>query len=165
MILFFRLFCHLVTFTALMLAAPSSSAETKIPKMNDLFAIKNIKQSQELKINSDQLLLDRNNFRATLKDNVVLYFDTYTLYTDELVINYDPENKELKTIIVTRQLKIINNNCQDEIAIADMAEYDNKSHKLLLKGNVVAKKDDYILKTEQIIYNVKLKPREKANAQ
>lgn len=114
--------------------------------------------NSEVVITSDSLNLDNNNLFASFKGSVAVAFEDFILKTDRLKIYYANSNnkKSIKKIEIPNHLKIIRK-FNDEVVIADSAEYIVSLNKLTLKGNVRAEKDKNILIADKMIYFTKLK--------
>lgn len=108
----------------------------------------------KLQITSDRVLLDQSDFSAHFKGNVMVYFKDYILKTEELVITYDAKEKKIEKITIPKLVKMARKSSQ-EIVIADRAFYDKKLQQLILAGDVIVQKENHILKTNQIIYDIK----------
>ncbi|MGC0372392.1 MAG: hypothetical protein DGJ47_001105 [Rickettsiaceae bacterium] len=111
----------------------------------------------KIDINSDELVIDKEQMRSSFKGNVVVYFDEYKLTTSELIVHYSKQ-QNIKSIIIPTPLKLIKK-CGSEIVIADKAIYEPASNELSLIGNVLVNKDEHILKTQKVIYYTKLKTK------
>jgi lipopolysaccharide export system protein LptA len=108
----------------------------------------------KLQITSDRVLLDQGDFSAHFKGNVMVYFKDYILKTEELIITYDAKEKKIEKITIPKTIKMVKKSSQ-EIVIADRAFYDKKLQQLILAGNVIVQKENHVLKTNQIIYDIK----------
>lgn len=114
----------------------------------------NKQDAQKLQITSDSMLMNQANFSAHFKGNVVVYFKDYILKTEELIIIYNTKEKNIEKITIPKILKMVRKSPQ-EIVIADQAFFDKKLHQLILTGNVIVQKENHVLKTNQIIYDIK----------
>lgn len=110
--------------------------------------------AQKLHITSDHVSLDQGNFSAHFKGNVMVYFKDYILKTDELIITYDTKAKKIEKVSMPKLVKMVRKSSQ-EVVIADRAFYDKKLQQLILAGNVIVQKENHVLKTNQIIYDIK----------
>lgn len=116
--------------------------------------LRNSNGAQKLHITSDGVLIDKNDFSAHFKGNVVVYFKDYILKTEELIITYNPQDQKIAKVIIPKLVKMVRKSSQ-EIVVADRAFYDKKLQQLILAGNVIVQKENHVLKTNQIIYDIK----------
>lgn len=111
-----------------------------------------------LNIISDSLTISKNNQTAIFDGGVIAFFDNIKLLSTKLIIYYDAENtkqKQIKKIIIPQMVKAIKMDT-NEIIVADKAEYDNETKKLILIGNVQIQKENNIISADRLIYSAKL---------
>lgn len=116
--------------------------------------LENKNDAQKLHITSDRLLVDQRNFSAHFKGNVMVFFKDYILKTAELIITFDAKEQKISKVTIPKLVKMVKKSSQ-EIVIAERASYDKNSQQLILSGNVVVQKENHVLKTNQIIYDIK----------
>lgn len=116
--------------------------------------LENKNDAQKLQITSDRLLVDQRNFSAHFKGNVMVFFKDYILKTAELIITFDAKEQKISKVTIPKLVKMVKKSSQ-EIVIAERASYDKNSQQLILSGNVVVQKENHVLKTNQIIYDIK----------
>lgn len=117
--------------------------------------------ASNIKINSDNLVVNKKDLSAIFKGNVVLKFNDMKLSTKELRVFYVYVEKEktIKNIIIPEKLTLLVNNNDDSSptsVIADSGEFDNFTKKLTLKGNVLINQDDNLLSTDELVYKAVL---------
>ncbi|WP_341786773.1 LptA/OstA family protein [Rickettsia endosymbiont of Cantharis rufa] len=117
----------------------------------------NDKDISNLHITSDTLIIDRTKQKAEYLGNVVVYFDNAILRTKELYIFYKTicGKRTIDYIVIPTQLTVerkINN----ELLLADSAEYFFDNKQLILLGNVILQRDDNVLKTNKLIYYINI---------
>ncbi|MFK7973517.1 MAG: LptA/OstA family protein [Rickettsiaceae bacterium] len=115
-------------------------------------------------INSERLVINTNESTATFSENVLLFFEDIRLSTSQLIIYYVnvESKKEIKKIVIPVKVKALRTDT-GEVIIADRAEFDNYTKKLIFTGNVHVQKEDNILITDKLIYSTKLKYIEPKN--
>lgn len=111
-------------------------------------------KGKKLDINSDQLIINYEELSTIFQGNVIVSFGEYKLKTDQLVVRYTKDRK-IENILIPNKLFVFKN-CNDEFAIANRGSYDKTSGELVLDGGVMIKKEGHIMKSEKIIYHVKL---------
>lgn len=136
---------NIIIIIILILIAPYIVSAEKLMNESD---------ARKLQITSDSMLVNQANFSAHFKGNVMVYFKDYILKTEELIIIYNAKEKNIEKITIPKILKMVRKSSQ-EIVIADRAFFDKKLQQLILTGNVVVQKENHVLKTNQIIYDIK----------
>lgn len=107
----------------------------------------------DLMIQSDSLVVNQKKHMAVFKGMVKLYFNDLCLRTHEIKVLYKQINNKntIEKIIVPNKLGAIRS-IDEDIIIADSAEYTADNNQLILKGNIIIQHDDNILSTDQMIY-------------
>ncbi len=136
---------NIIIIIILILIAPFIVSAEKLMNESD---------AQKLQITSDSMLVNQADFSAHFKGNVMVYFKDYILKTEELIIIYNAKEQNIEKITIPKILKMVRKSPQ-EIVIADRAFFDKKLRQLILTGNVVVQKENHVLKTNQIIYDIK----------
>ena len=98
-------------------------AETKLPTSRN---------SEPIKIKSDQLLTDNNLNVATFTGNVVARQGDLTIYSDKMVINYSDDEGGISSSEVFGNVRIIQGERRGQ---ADHGVYDAKRATITLDGN------------------------------
>lgn len=102
----------------------------------------------DIKILSNQLLIDRSTNIATYNGNVKVEFDDYHILTDEIIMTFNQENNDkrndLKNIVFPKKITLYNNDLSI-VMLAPLGEYDNNL------GIMKSKGVSYIMKDKQII--------------
>ena len=111
-------------------------------------------KDKKLDINSDQLIINYEELATVFQGNVIVSFEEYKLKTDQLIVRYN-KNGEIENILIPSKLFVFKD-CNDEFAIASRGSYEKASGELVLDGGVMIKKEGHIIKSEKIIYHVKL---------
>lgn len=114
--------------------------------------------NNQVKITSDDLIVDDKSLSADFKGSVTVVFEDMILKTDDLKIRYvdNKGKKSIDKIEIPGRLKAIKTTCQ-ELVIADRGEYSVSSNQLVLYGNVRMQRDNNILITDKMVYVAKLK--------
>ncbi|NRB10760.1 MAG: hypothetical protein HRU35_04000 [Rickettsiaceae bacterium] len=124
--------------------------------------------NSDILINSDKLIVNKENSSAIFKGSVIVTFEDIKIKTTIITIYYKQTDKKRSTIdkiIFPEKITAIKN-CGEGVLIANEGEYLVGENKLILRGNVQIKDKDSILKTDQMIYltNLKSVTEEKNNA-
>ena len=107
--------------------------------------------SDTIKISSEKLNVYRNNNISVFSGNVYAVDDKIELWSDEISIFYDEENKSINKIIAENNIKIIVNGVT---AYGNFSEYQVDSDELLLKGDVVVIEKDNKILSDQLILDL-----------
>jgi len=108
-----------------------------------------------LRINSTDLVIDREKMTATFTGSVVLCFEDVKLLGGKAVFYFEDDKiKHIKSIHVSQDIKAIQND--GTILIAENAIFEMKKSELKLFGNVVIEKDNRIMKAKEMIYTGKI---------
>ena len=118
----------------------------------------NSSNSPSIYVNSDYLTLDQTKSIINFEGKVILWFNDMVLKTDTIEVIYKQlaNGREIDKIIIPNKLFAIRIVEQD-ILIADCAEYLMKSNKLILTGNVKLQHEDNVINTQKLIYHTKLR--------
>jgi len=111
-----------------------------------------------LYINSNSLSLNRTNNTAYFEGEVIIWFDNMILKTKEIKIIYKglDNKKEIDKIIIPKKLFAIKEK-EQEVLIADSAEYFAIKGELILTGKVKIQRGNKIITTKKLVYYTKLK--------
>jgi lipopolysaccharide transport protein LptA len=109
-------------------------------------------------INSDTLNINQDKNIVNFAGKVILWFDDMVLKTDkiEIIYNKATNKKEIDKVVIPNKLTALRT-IEQEILIADSAEYFAATGKLTLNGNVKLQHKDDIVSTNKFIYHTNLK--------
>ena len=108
--------------------------------------------SNELKITSENLEVDRENRVSVFSGNVYAYNKDIKIWSERLIVKFDNTKNEIEQLNAKYSVKII----KEEItATGDIGVYYPKSEKLNLLGNVeVIEKNNYV-KCDELYLDIK----------
>ena len=108
--------------------------------------------SNELKVTSENLEVDRVNRISVFLGNVYAYNKDIKIWSEKLIVKFDNTKNEIEQLNAEYSVKII----KDEItATGDIGVYYPKSEKLNLLGNVeVIEKNNYV-KCDELYLDIK----------
>ena len=108
--------------------------------------------SNELKVTSENLEVDRENKVAVFLDDVYAYNEDIKIWSEKLIVKFDNEENKIEELNAENSVKII----KEEItATGDIGVYYPKSEKLNLLGNVeVIEKNNYV-KCDELYLDIK----------
>lgn len=110
-----------------------------------------LRNSQPIKIKSDELVTDTSKRTATFSGKVSARQGDMTIYADKLVIRYSSQDQDVDTVEATGNVKIVQG---DRQAIAGHAVYDNKAGTIVLDTSPKVYQGDNILAGKVITYFV-----------
>lgn len=122
------------------------------------FAIADEKKNlSKLYINSDNLVINQAKQEACFTGEVILWFEDVMVKTTKLQVYYKKINKKsvIDHIIMPVKLTAKKTTTQ-ELLIADSAQYFVDKKELVLIGNILIQTNDRIIKTNKLIYHLKL---------
>jgi lipopolysaccharide export system protein LptA len=102
-------------------------------------------------ITSDTVEADQKTNKVTFKGNVVAKQEDVTLYSNTLVIIYDPDTKKLKEIIAIGNVKVVQ---LDRRATGQKATFDQDKNKMVLDGDAVVREGTNVVRGERITFYV-----------
>ena len=108
--------------------------------------------SNELKVTSENLEVDRENRISVFSGDVYAYNKDIRIWSEKLIIKFDNTRNEIEQLNAEYSVKII----KEEItATGDIGVYYPKSEKLNLLGNVeVIEKNNYV-KCDELYLDIK----------
>ncbi len=108
--------------------------------------------SNELKVTSENLEVDRENKVAVFLDDVYAYNEDIKIWSEKLIVKFDNKENEVEQLNAENSVKII----KEEItATGDIGLYYPKSEILKLLGNVeVIEKNNYV-KCDELYLDIK----------
>jgi lipopolysaccharide export system protein LptA len=102
-------------------------------------------------ITSDTVEADQKTNKVTFKGNVVAKQEDVTLYSNTLVIIYDPDTKKLKEIIAIGNVKVVQ---LERRATGQKATFDQDKNKMVLDGDAVVREGANVVRGERITFYV-----------
>jgi lipopolysaccharide export system protein LptA len=87
----------------------------------------------------------------TFKGNVVAKQGDATLYTNTLLIIYDPNTKKMKEIVATGNVKIVQ---LERRATGQKATFYQEQNKVVLEGEAVLREGENIIRGERVTYYI-----------
>jgi lipopolysaccharide export system protein LptA len=114
--------------------------ETKLPASRN---------SEPIKIKSDQLLTDNNLKVATFTGNVVARQGDLTIYSDKMIINYSDDEGGISSSEVFGNVRIIQ---EERRGQADHGVYDAKRATITLDGNPKVFQNNDTISGKIIVY-------------
>ena len=108
--------------------------------------------SNELKVTSENLEVDRENRISVFSGDVYAYNKDIRIWSEKLIVKFDNTKNEIEQLNAEYSVKII----KDEItATGDIGVYYPKTEKLNLLGNVeVLEKNNYV-KCDELYLDIK----------
>ena len=108
--------------------------------------------SNELKVTSENLEVDRENRISVFSGDVYAYNKDIRIWSEKLIVKFDNTKNEIEQLNAEYSVKII----KDEItATGDIGVYYTKTEKLNLLGNVeVLEKNNYV-KCDELYLDIK----------
>ena len=108
--------------------------------------------SNELKITSENLEVDRENRVSVFSGNVYAYNKDIKIWSERLIVKFDNTKNEIEQLNAEYSVKIIK---EGITATGDIGLYYPKSEKLNLLGNVeVIEKNNYV-KCDELYLDIK----------
>jgi lipopolysaccharide export system protein LptA len=113
---------------------------------------------EDIVIESDDLVVNKSKGTARFTGNVLVWFDDAVLKTTDitLLVKEEGKNRTLEKIIMPAKLTAMKED-EDEIIIADSAEYIATKKLLKFKGNIYMKKDERLVKCDELNYFTAIK--------
>jgi lipopolysaccharide export system protein LptA len=102
-------------------------------------------------ITSDTVEADQKTNKVTFKGNVVAKQEDVTLYSNTLIIIYDPDTKKLKEIIAIGNVKVVQ---LDRRATGQKVTFDQDKNKMVLDGDAVIREGTNVVRGERITFYV-----------
>jgi len=102
-------------------------------------------------ITSDTVEANQKQSSVTFKGNVIAKQEDITLYANTLVIYYDQENKKLKQIIATGNVKVVQ---LERRATSKKATFHQDENKVVLDGEAVVREGENVIRGEKITFYV-----------
>jgi len=102
-------------------------------------------------ITSDSVEADQKQSTVTFKGNVVAKQGDTTLYSNTLIIIYDPDTKKLKEMIAIGNVKIVQ---LERRATSQKATFYQDENKAVLDGEAVVREGENIIRGERVTFYV-----------
>ncbi len=102
-------------------------------------------------IASDTVEADQKQNKVTFKGNVVAKQEDVTLYSNTLVMIYDPDTKKLKEIVASGNVKVVQ---LDRRATGQKVTFDQDKNKVVLDGDAVVREGTNVIRGERITFYV-----------
>ena len=108
--------------------------------------------SNELKVTSENLEVDRENRISVFSGDVYAYNKDIRIWSEKLIVKFDNTKNEIEQLNAKYSVKII----KDEItATGDIGVYYPKSEKLNLLGNVEVIEENNYVKCDELYLDIK----------
>jgi lipopolysaccharide export system protein LptA len=102
-------------------------------------------------ITSDSVEANQKQNTVTFKGNVVAKQGDTTLYSNTLVIIYDPNTKKLKEMIAIGNVKIVQ---LERRATSQKATFQQDENKVVLDGETVVREGENVIRGERVTFYV-----------
>lgn len=102
-------------------------------------------------ITSDSVEADQKQSTVTFKGNVVGKQGDTTLYSNTLIIIYDPDTKKLKEMIAIGNVKIVQ---LERRATSQKATFYQDENKAVLDGEAVVREGENVIRGERVTFYV-----------
>jgi len=97
---------------------------------------------------SDTVEANQKQNMVVFKGNVVAKQEDITLYANTLVIYYDPDAKEIKTLVATGSVKIIQLNRR---ATGQKVTFQQADDKVVLEGEAVLREGENVIRGDRVV--------------
>lgn len=110
----------------------------------------------DITIKSDKLIMDQTKSISYFTGNVLVYYGDMILQTQALRVEFIEQNgtRAVNKVFMPYNIKAIKKDT-NEVLVADKAEYDGRTKKLAIIGNVYVQIDDRIVKCDEFIYDTR----------
>ena len=144
-----RLLFLLVAFSVLLLsfAGETQEKKEKTSKKEGAFGLNTSRSPIEITSDTAEGSQKQNTF--TFKGNVVARQENTTLYANLMVVYYDPETKQLKEIVVTGNVKIVQ---LERRATSQKAVFYQNENRVVLEGDAILREGENVIRGERVIY-------------
>ena len=117
----------------------------------NLIAIYNA-HSDELKINSDQLEIDRNNNISIFSGSVHAFNEDINIWSENLILKFIDDENQIRELNAEKEVKIIN---QGITATGERGIYYPETDTLNLYGNVEVLENNNYVKCDELFLDIK----------
>ncbi len=108
--------------------------------------------SNNIKITSDNLEIDREKNISKFSGNVYAHNLDLELWADELIIKINDSKNEIEQMIAEKNVKIIN---QGITATGESGEYSPVLAEVVLSGNVEVFEDNNLVRCDELFLDIK----------
>ncbi len=116
-----------------------------------LFAIDNQNTQKPIIITSETLTINKKENQAFFKGSVVAKKDNVTIFSDNMLVNYDETGTKIKTIEASGNVKVLKDT---RTILADRAVYIAEEDSITFTGEPVAMDGKNMIKGDKIIYYI-----------
>jgi len=102
-------------------------------------------------ISSDTVEGDQRQNSVTFKGNVIAKQENTTIYANALVITYDSENKKVREIVASGNVKVVN---LDRRATGQRVIFNQDENKVVLEGDAVIREGENVVRGERVTYYI-----------
>ncbi len=102
-------------------------------------------------ISSDTVEGDQKQNTVTFKGNVIAKQENTTVSSNLLVITYDPENKRVKEIVASGNVKVVS---LDRRATGQRVIFNQDENKVILEGDAVIREGENVVRGERVTYYI-----------
>ena len=102
-------------------------------------------------ISSETVEGDQKQNTVTFKGNVIAKQETTTVYSNLLVITYDPESKKVKEIVASGNVKVVS---LDRRATGQRVIFYQDENKVVLEGDAVIREGENVVRGERVTYYI-----------
>lgn len=114
------------------------------------------KSNSHLYINSDDLVINKQNKVALFDGNVFICFDDMSLIAKHAEFRFrDIDIKHMESIYFSDGIKLLKSD--GTVVVASKAFYNSDKYELLLEDDVIISKDDYIVRANEVTYYGEIK--------
>lgn len=124
-----------------------SKTDKKVSRKDAGFGF--IRSNAPIDILSDTVEANQKQNIITFKGNVVAKQEDITLYTNTLIVIYDPETKKIKEVQAIGNVRIVE---LQRRATSQKAFFYQDENKIILEGDAVIREDDNVIRGERAIY-------------
>lgn len=124
-----------------------SKTEKKVSRKDVGFGF--VRSSAPIDILSDTVEANQKQNIITFKGNVIAKQEDITLYTNTLIVIYDPDTKKIKEVQAIGNVRIIE--LQRRVT-SQKAFFYQDENKIILEGDAVIREDDNVIRGERAIY-------------
>ena len=119
-----------------------------------LFSINLFAGERVINISSNKLKIDMNQRKSTFIENVYAYNDKIKVWSEEMIVNLEKNNDEIKEIIASGNIRIVRLINGSEI-YGDTASYFLKEEKIIVIGNVLVKENENQISGNKLTVDLK----------
>jgi len=112
---------------------------------------------EDIVIESDDLVVNKASGVANFSGKVIVWFDEAVLKTTglQIMVRDIGKKRTLEKIVIPHKLTAMNSK-ENEVIIADGAEYIVSEKMLRFQGNIYMQKDQHLVKCDELMYLTKI---------